>query len=99
MADTAVPACLAPRFVQDPTSVSLRSGHEDEFRLLSRNGQPPRAHEVGRKDSFDVGRNDELRILVNFRDFLGKYVMHCHNLIHEDHAMMTRYDIVPEGQV
>ena len=58
-----------------------------------------RAQEVGRKDSFDVGRNDELRILVNFRDFLGKYVMHCHNLIHEDHAMMARFDIVPEGQV
>jgi FtsP/CotA-like multicopper oxidase with cupredoxin domain len=73
--------------------------HADEFRLLSRNGQPPRAHEVGRKDSFDVGRNDELRILVNFRDFLGKYVMHCHNILHEDHAMMARFDIVPGGQV
>jgi len=73
--------------------------HEDEFRLLSRNGEPPRPHEVGRKDSFDLGRNDELRLLVNFRDFLGRYVMHCHNLIHEDHAMMARFDIVPEGQV
>jgi FtsP/CotA-like multicopper oxidase with cupredoxin domain len=23
--------------------------------------------------------------------------MHCHNLIHEDHAMMLRWDIDPEG--
>jgi FtsP/CotA-like multicopper oxidase with cupredoxin domain len=69
--------------------------HTDEFRLLSRNGQPPQPHEIGRKDSFHVGPGDELRVLVNFRDFLGKYVMHCHNLIHEDHAMMARYDVVP----
>ena len=29
-----------------------------------------------------------------FRDFTGKYVMHCHNTVHEDHAMMIRFDIV-----
>ncbi|MFL6464933.1 MAG: multicopper oxidase domain-containing protein, partial [Bryobacteraceae bacterium] len=28
-------------------------------------------------------------------DFLGRYVMHCHNVVHEDHAMMIRWDIVP----
>ena len=31
----------------------------------------------------------------NFRDFTGKYVMHCHNVVHEDHAMMIRFDIEP----
>jgi hypothetical protein len=24
--------------------------------------------------------------------------MHCHNVVHEDHAMMIRWDILPEGQ-
>jgi hypothetical protein len=24
-------------------------------------------------------------------------VMHCHNVVHEDHAMMIRWDIVPPG--
>jgi FtsP/CotA-like multicopper oxidase with cupredoxin domain len=24
----------------------------------------------------------------------GRYVMHCHNVVHEDHAMMIRWDIV-----
>ncbi|MNR39537.1 hypothetical protein D3C85_1577530 [compost metagenome] len=33
-------------------------------------------------------------MLLHFRDYVGKYVMHCHNLIHEDHAMMARWDIV-----
>jgi len=31
---------------------------------------------------------------VKFRDFLGRYVMHCHNVVHEDHAMMIRFDLV-----
>lgn len=26
-----------------------------------------------------------------------RYPMHCHNLIHEDHAMMLRWDIDPDG--
>ena len=34
-----------------------------------------------------------LRVFLRFRDFRGKYVMHCHNLTHEDHAMMVRWDI------
>jgi len=25
----------------------------------------------------------------------GRYPMHCHNVVHEDHAMMLRGDIVP----
>jgi FtsP/CotA-like multicopper oxidase with cupredoxin domain len=33
-------------------------------------------------------------VFLRFRDFTGKYVMHCHNTIHEDHAMMLRYDIL-----
>ena len=36
-----------------------------------------------------------MRIYMKFRDWLGKYVMHCHNVVHEDHAMMVRWDIVP----
>ena len=30
---------------------------------------------------------------MRFREFTGKYMMHCHNLIHEDHAMMLRFDV------
>ncbi|MNF83050.1 hypothetical protein D3C84_653640 [compost metagenome] len=34
-----------------------------------------------------------MRVFLRFRDFVGKYVMHCHNMIHEDHMMMVRWDI------
>ena len=34
---------------------------------------------------------------MRFRDWLGRYVMHCHNVIHEDHAMMLRFDVGTTG--
>jgi FtsP/CotA-like multicopper oxidase with cupredoxin domain len=68
--------------------------HFEEMRILSRNGKPPLPHEAGRKDVFVLSPGEEVRILVCFRDFVGKYVMHCHNTIHEDHHMMVRFDVV-----
>ena len=68
--------------------------HFEEGRILSRNGKPPPPHEMGRKDVYVLEPNEEVRVFLRFRDFLGKYMMHCHNLIHEDHAMMIRWDIV-----
>ncbi|MDM0019120.1 multicopper oxidase family protein [Variovorax saccharolyticus] len=73
--------------------------HFEEGRILSRttNGVTtlPPVHEQGRKDVFILGPLMTMRVLFRFRDFTGKYLMHCHNLTHEDHAMMTRLDIVP----
>jgi FtsP/CotA-like multicopper oxidase with cupredoxin domain len=69
--------------------------HFEEMRILSRNGKPPLPHEAGRKDVFVLSPGEEVRILVCFRDFVGKYVMHCHNTVHEDHHMMVRFDVVP----
>jgi len=40
----------------------------------------------------------ELKVFLRWRDFRGKYVMHCHNVVHEDHAMMVRWDITPRGE-
>ena len=34
-------------------------------------------------------------IYRGFRDFVGPYVAHCHNLAHEDHAMMFGWSITP----
>jgi FtsP/CotA-like multicopper oxidase with cupredoxin domain len=55
---------------------------------------PVPAHERGRKNIFVLGPNGSARVFYRFRDFTGKYAMHCHNPIHEDHHMMIRYDIV-----
>jgi FtsP/CotA-like multicopper oxidase with cupredoxin domain len=68
--------------------------HMEEGRILSRNGTPPPPHEAGRKDVFVLKPGETVRVLLQFRDFVGKYMMHCHNTIHEDHAMMLRFDVV-----
>ena len=69
--------------------------HFEEHRILSRNGVSPPPEEVARKDVVRLQGNEEVRIFLRFRDFLGRYPMHCHNVVHEDHAMMLRWDIVP----
>jgi FtsP/CotA-like multicopper oxidase with cupredoxin domain len=69
--------------------------HFEEGRIISRNGRPPPPHEQGRKDVYVLPPDSKLKLVIRFRDFLGKYPTHCHNLVHEDHAMMFRWDIVP----
>ncbi|MDT5157811.1 MAG: hypothetical protein QOC99_419 [Acidobacteriota bacterium] len=69
--------------------------HFEEYQILSRNGQAPPVQERARKDVLELHPNEEVIIFIRFRDFTGRYVMHCHNTVHEDHAMMVRFDIVP----
>ena len=51
-----------------------------------------------RRDVATLLPGDELKVFMRWRDFLGKHVMHCHNVVHEDHAMMIRWDIVEPGR-
>jgi FtsP/CotA-like multicopper oxidase with cupredoxin domain len=70
--------------------------HILEPRWLTRNGQPVAGTIYqGRKDAHPLYAGDQVSVYMKFRDFLGRYPMHCHNLTHEDHAMMFRWDIVP----
>ena len=43
--------------------------------------------------------NEEITIFFRFRDFSGRYPMHCHNTVHEDHAMMVRWEIDDVGDL
>lgn len=72
--------------------------HFEEFQILEVNGRPPSAVERSRKDVVSLGPGDEVTFYGRWRDFFGKHVMHCHNVVHEDHAMMIRWDIVAPGQ-
>ena len=51
-----------------------------------------------RRDIAILLPGDEVKVYMRWPDFLGKYVMHCHNVVHEDHAMMIRWDIVEPGK-
>ena len=74
--------------------------HLQEFRILSRNGVTPPPNksvggliDYGRKDVAALQISEEIRVFTRFQDLRGRYVMHCHNVVHEDHAMMVRFDV------
>jgi spore coat protein A, manganese oxidase len=68
--------------------------HLAPFQVLDRNGQPPGPHEAGWKDTIALERGEEARVAIRFDCYRGRYLLHCHNLEHEDHAMMARFDVV-----
>lgn len=77
--------------------------HLVDFRVLDRvydrKGQPkpPLPHEVGPKDVVFVGENERVRVLARFGPHPGRYMVHCHNLVHEDHDMMGQFEVGSGG--
>src|SRR5215469_16035683 len=68
--------------------------HLVNFLVLDRDGRPPQVYERGWKDTVLVGVGQIVRVIARFAPFPGKYVMHCHNLAHEDHSMMANFEVV-----
>jgi FtsP/CotA-like multicopper oxidase with cupredoxin domain len=82
--------------------------HFEEFRVLKRFVRDPvtgNSVEVpvpplmtGRKDVMRLEAGQGALIKMQFRDYLGRYLIHCHNMNHEDAFMMARWDIVATPQ-
>ena len=68
--------------------------HHTDWYMLERNGEPPPAHEQCLKETFFVDPNDSIVIAGKVSDYTGKYVMHCHMLDHEDHGLMSQFEVV-----
>ncbi|MFJ5695268.1 multicopper oxidase domain-containing protein [Arthrobacter sp. NPDC093125] len=67
--------------------------HLVDFKVLSRNGRPPFPYEQGPKDTVYVGEGETVRLLMQFGPHRGRYMIHCHNLPHEDHDMMGQFSV------
>ena len=67
--------------------------HLVDFKILSRNGKAPFNYEQGPKDVAYVGENESVRFITKFAHQTGRYMIHCHNLPHEDHDMMTQFRV------
>lgn len=73
--------------------------HLEEHQILTRNRSKPTVPtDLGRKDVIQLHPNERAQLFFRFRDWLGKYPIHCHNVVHEDHAMMALWHVVPAGQ-
>lgn len=77
--------------------------HFTEGKILLRNDQlPPIWEQFARKDVYRVGggvdSSEMIVIALTFHDSEGDYyMMHCHNTVHEDAAMLLRWDIQGEN--
>jgi spore coat protein A len=67
--------------------------HLVHFQVLSHSGRPG-PYDSGLKDTLDLFPGQVARILVKFDGYKGRYVFHCHNLEHEDMAMMGNFEVV-----
>jgi FtsP/CotA-like multicopper oxidase with cupredoxin domain len=68
--------------------------HLVNFQILTRNGGPPKPFESGWKDTVALEKGEEVRVIMKFENYRGCYLIHCHNLEHEDHSMMARFDVI-----
>ncbi|MFI6152892.1 multicopper oxidase family protein [Kitasatospora sp. NPDC051170] len=67
--------------------------HLDPFQVQSRDGKEPGPYDAGWKDTVDLRPAEAVEVLVRFTDYAGTYMIHCHNLEHEDMAMMADFTI------
>ncbi|MBH3408537.1 multicopper oxidase domain-containing protein [Pseudomonas glycinae] len=78
--------------------------HFEEGIILSRGGKaPPEWEKWARKDVYRIGSEadglDNVEMAINFREFAGTYMEHCHNTQHEDNSMLLRWDLEKPGQL
>jgi spore coat protein A, manganese oxidase len=67
--------------------------HLAPFQVLRRNGRAPLRQERGWKDTVALEDDEEVEVMVQWSGYRGRYLLHCHNLEHEDHSMMARVDV------
>ena len=76
--------------------------HGKQFQVIERSGVMHEGYvDEGWKDTVLLMPGERIRILVDFADYPGLFLYHCHNLEHEDMGMMRNYFVrstVSSGQ-
>jgi FtsP/CotA-like multicopper oxidase with cupredoxin domain len=74
--------------------------HFEEGQVLARNGSASNvpAWERGRKDVYRLRPGGSVTLTMQFRDWGGVFMEHCHNTVHEDNAMLVRWDLNSDGE-
>jgi manganese oxidase len=72
--------------------------HFEEGQILARsdsrgNNVPVSVAESGRKDVYRLHPKGTVTVGLQFRDWGGTFMEHCHNTMHEDNAMLLRWDL------
>lgn len=68
--------------------------HHNDWYLLARDGKPPPPWEDCLKETFFVFPGERILLAGHFADHPGKFVIHCHMFDHEDHGLMSQFEVV-----
>ncbi len=68
--------------------------HHNDWYLLARDGKPPPPWEDCLKETFFVYPGERILVAGHFTDHTGKFVIHCHMFDHEDHGLMSQFEVV-----
>ncbi|HET9597025.1 MAG TPA: multicopper oxidase domain-containing protein [Anaeromyxobacteraceae bacterium] len=67
--------------------------HFEECQTIARSGGLPATEAGARKDVWRLHPDGSVTVFLQFREFFGMYMEHCHNTTHEDHAMLLRWEL------
>jgi FtsP/CotA-like multicopper oxidase with cupredoxin domain len=81
-------------FVNRTSVAHVMHIHHNDWYLLSRDGKPPPPWEDCLKETFFVFPGERILIAGHFVDHPGKFVVHCHMFDHEDHGLMSQFEVV-----
>jgi FtsP/CotA-like multicopper oxidase with cupredoxin domain len=82
-----------------PVHVHFEEGHITQRLDCSGNDVGVPAWEAGRKDVYRLRPGGTVSFFIQFRDWGGMFMEHCHNTMHEDNAMLMRWEINKAGGV
>ena len=69
--------------------------HFEEGVTLNRGGAPiPATERLVRKDVWRLRPSGRVTFQVQFGEYGGSYVQHCHNTVHEDFALLMRHNLL-----
>lgn len=68
--------------------------HEAQWQVFSRTSGSLQAWDRGWKDTVLLSPGETVSVLVKFTEHKGIFLIHCHNLEHEDEGMMSNFRII-----
>jgi FtsP/CotA-like multicopper oxidase with cupredoxin domain len=81
--------------IQNNTQVAhMMHPHHTDWYALKRGDQPVPAEEACLKETFFLDPQESITIAGKVSDYTGKFVVHCHMLDHEDHGLMSQFEVV-----
>ena len=82
------------RFINDSEHAHPMHLHGCHFRVVAIDGKAPTGADRGWKDTVHVLPGQTIAVKPHFKQYAGRYVMHCHTAEHSDVAMMAIMEIM-----